>query len=317
MQRHVVLGVLAVVFGLQGCGGNGAGPSFEGRPPTPQTKDRVQRTFGIGLNSLALSGAKAGGGALRDGSSQDSGASFSMLGGFLRDAGLTNAGVTRRDPTTGSGGSNGWVGGSGHYFDEWLGLWVDAQFSGNRATFALFVDEAMTRPAGSLVSEFPTDPGHFPQECRSRHEILAGLLAGSRGFYEMTFQTETEGSMRWQNSNPDEGTDEGSATWNGNEYGWANSYRGQDGFWSNDSGTFGADGSGSARSVNSWGYRNQFTYLADGSASGVMEGPDAGLPAQISWDANGRGRIRWADGTVEEFDWAWCVAGANGDEPGP
>lgn len=317
--------VVLLVLVAAGCGG-GSSDSRDSR--FELARSRVQRSFGLSLNSLALSGVQspfqasmhngdAGGGPA------GGNGTFSMMGGFMRQVALANAGVVRPSDGDGDsgGGGTGWGGEPGFYFDEWLGLWVDVQITETRVAFLLYEDEAKTRPAGSIVSTFPADPDVYPQTYASTYEILSGMMRGSHGAYEVRLDTEASGSMTYENTYPGFGHDRGSAQWDASGSTWSSRYEEESGFWSSDSGTFLADGSGSMLSENAWGYRLSFTYHADGSGAGRIEGPDPGLPATITWDAEGNGRIVWADGTVETFNWGWCVAGSAGGGdatvPGP
>lgn len=248
-------------------------------------------------------------------------ATFSMMGGFMREMAFANAGSRDRGRDGGGGssgggssggGSGGWGGEPGFYFDEWLGLWVDVLVTNTQVSFLLYEDEAKTLPAGSIVSSFPEAPEVYPQTYSSTYQILAGMLTGSHGTYQLTMDSELIGSMSYENVYPHYGKDQGSSHWDENEYTWSGKYEDGSGFRSENSGTFRSDGSGLTSSEDSLGYRSRFTYRADGTGEGLIEGPDPGLPATITWDAEGNVRIRWADGTIEEFNWFWCVEGAMG-----
>ncbi|MCW5942355.1 MAG: hypothetical protein KIS66_08995 [Fimbriimonadaceae bacterium] len=321
-----VLILATLSIGVLGCGGS----STEARDARFEVaRGRVQRSFGLGLNAMALSGAQSPFQADRrngaaNGGPEGGNATFSMMGGFMRHVAFTNAGVPRPDDGDdggSSGGGTGWGGEPGFYFDEWLGLWVDVQITETRVAFLLYEDEARARPAGSIVSTFPADPAVFPQTYASTYEIRAGFLNGSHGSYEVTLESEIAGTMAYENTYPGFGKDQGAARWDASGSTWSSRYEEEAGFWSSDSGTFLADGSGTTLSENAWGYRLRFEYHADGSGAGRIEGPDPGLPATVTWDAEGNGRIVWADGTVETFNWGWCVAGSTGTgasaPPGP
>jgi len=241
---------------------------------------------------------------------------FGMIGGFMRNASLAVSSDGGSSPggqgEDGSDPGPGWDGEPGFYYDEWLGLWVFVQGSDTSSKFELFEDEEKTKPAGTIVSTWPADPSVYPQRHTYDYEITAGFMAGSKGTSEIVLVSETEGRMTYDHTWAGGWTSEGSAAWDGKQYKWTNQSREPDGTWYRDTGTFAEDGSGTVESENSLGYRSRFTYDADGSGKGVIEGPDDGLPAVITWDAEGNVRIVWADGTVEEYNWYGWVESATG-----
>ena len=56
--------------------------------------------------------------------------------------------------------------------------------------------------------------------------------------------------------------------------------------------------------------KRNFSWITERIA-GVIEGPDPGLPAKVTWTPEGHYRIEYADGTVEEFD-MWGIMGGLG-----
>jgi hypothetical protein len=120
--------------------------------------------------------------------------------------------------------------------------------------------------------------------------------------YEVEYTDENTGRMVYDNHWPGYGNDRGDSTWGADGWQWSYSGTMEDGSWSRYNGSFAMDGSGSTTSENSDGYRWAYQYKSDGSGSGTIQGPDPGLPAKVSWTAEGRYRIEYADGTVEEWD---------------
>ena len=214
--------------------------------------------------------------------------------------------------TTGVGTSGTTGGGEGPYlyFDEWLGLWVESDWEENEWTSLLFVDEAKTQPAGGFHSVY-SDWNSFPVTGNSTYEITAGPFQGAHGQYTLLYETEQSGHMEYDNFWPGYGSDEGSSTWSDGAWTWRSSLTLEDGSWSKSEGTYEESGTGHFVWQNSDGYKWSYTYNPDGSGSGIIEGPDPGLPAKVTWTPEGHYRIEYADGTVEEFD-MWGIMGGMG-----
>ena len=98
--------------------------------------------------------------------------------------------------------------------------------------------------------------------------------------------------------------DTGKSTWSGRgDSSWINRTESADGKdWTESAGSWRSDGSGGTRMATSDGYEAIFTFNSDGSGHGRVSGPEAGLPATITWDTQGNDTIRYADGTVERFN---------------
>jgi hypothetical protein len=133
--------------------------------------------------------------------------------------------------------------------------------------------------------------------------------------------------MTYTNHWPGYGDDEGLSTWSERGYEWRGNSQFEDGSWYRHEGSFRQDGSGHSVTENSEGYKWSYRINADGTGSGLIEGPDPGLPAKVSW-RDGKYRIEYADGTIEEWD-MYGVAdgyvgggtggsgGGSGEAPGP
>lgn len=309
--------VLLVLGVTAGCGGGGGG---RGRAPTDMTRLRVQGHLGTAFGALTLSGAQSGRMASLMNGAPGMSRGASMLGGFFRAASLAaRALAAGSEGSSGGGGSDpepGWDGSPGFYYDEWLGLWVEVEETPSSSTFRLYEDEGKTKPAGLIVSTWPADWGVYPQRHTYAYQITAGLMAGSTGTTEVVLESEAVGGMTYDHTWAGGWKSRGSAAWRAGKYSWNNRSEEPGGFWSVDTGEFADDGSGTSYSENSLGYRSRFVFYADGSGKGTIEGPDAGLPATITWDAEGHVRIVWADGTVEEYNWYGCVEAAAGEVPG-
>lgn len=312
MQRNTrvwTLGLIVIVgMAVSGCGGGSKRST--GKGPTEQTRSFVQRHLGLHIGALSLSGAQSARFAEAWNGPGLGSTGFGMLGAFMKAASFAASsagGKSEGDPGDGDDPEKpGWDGGPGFYYDEWLGLWVEVENTDNSSVFRLFEDEGKTKPAGQIVSTWPSDWEVYPQKHLYSYEITAGFMAGSEGSTEVLMESETEGRMTYSHTWMGGWRSEGSSTWKNKRYVWNNKSEGPDGTWSKDYGEFQEDGSGLVSSEDSSGYKSRFQYFPDGSAKGVIEGPDDGLPCTITWDSKGRVRIVWADGTVEEYEWGWA-----------
>jgi hypothetical protein len=310
LRRIVALAVPVALAVLIGCGGGGGNPGGGGGSPSALTRERVKSGFGQTLIGLAQSGMMPTGAAgVGTGGSTGAGGGLPFVGAFIRDfmpgLGGPLARIRGRDGGTDGGvGTSGGSGGGGGelpeiYFDEYLGLWVEWEWTDSASTTHLYEDEAKTKPAGSFVTTYS-----FEGDFTSTFEITAGPFSGAHGRYETVVHGEegVSGETTYDNTWPTWGHDEGNATWSPSGSSWHHRSEGADGAWFEADGAFRADGSGTSSGSDSQGYRYAFTYNADGSGRGRVEGPEAGLPCTITWQANVTTRIVWADGTVEEFD---------------
>jgi hypothetical protein len=312
---------------LVGCGGGGGSGTLADRSPTEQTRTNVAKTQTFIARGMSHGGMQTPNQAdkinglppapMPGMGPGPNGGPAPMIGGFIRHLKPPALGMHGRgdDPSNGGGGSDpgpddppiDW---SNFYYDEWLGLWVQVTFDATSYRNDFYVDEEKTRPAGYMVSTWPETWDQYPVTYRSDYEFTAGTLTGSRGYFVSTMTSEMTGSMSYD-SLWDGDRYRGESTWSAEGSSWTNRTDNRDGSWSSDRGTFAANGSGSTVSENSLGYMTRYTWNADGSGDGRLEGPDPGLPAVIRWNERGEGTITWADGTVEEFHW-WIFVG-NGD----
>jgi hypothetical protein len=236
--------------------------------------------------------------------------------------------ITRDDPPppppTGSGSGSGSSGSGGpaippvaptFYFDEFLGLWVDIQDTATQSTYTLYVDEAKTQPAGSIVTTIPSGTT-YPQTFASTYNFTAGVLAGSHGSYQTTVNQDGSGSSSYTDTYTDGSKDSGQSSWTvAGGFTWTDQSTDSTGAQTTSSGAFHSDGSGATHSTTSDGYTIDYTYNADGTGSGKISGPAAGLPANITSDVYGDITITYADGTVDSIP-GWTVVPVTGTNPG-
>ena len=189
------------------------------------------------------------------------------------------------------------------YYDEYLGLWVDYTSDSTSVTSFLYEDQAKTKPAGNIKSNYRNDfvPGD-DFSYTSSYSFTAGLLKGSSGNYNTTFKSDGSGSSSYKDVETDGSTSIGSSVQQADgSSSWSSKYSSARGYVSNDSGSFNSDGSGKSHYDSSDGYASDYQYNADGSGSAKVNGPEPGLPAVIVWDADGNVTITYADGTTEHF----------------
>lgn len=317
MARKLAL-IGLVALALTGCGGGGTPTTGVG--PSAKTKTNVSNGHKHILTSLAGAGFQRGPQAsLANGVASSPKGSMPMFGAFIRNSivapvlgikGRKSAiaiapvdGTVSSPPDSGGGD----IDTPGIYYSDYLGLWVENVIvSPTEARMNLWLDQAKTTSAGSFDSTFPADFTAIPQTYHSTFSITAGPFAGSSGTDDFVIDSFTTGHTNYQANWVGQGSFVGTASWSPSGYTWSNSATSADGSWFKDAGTFNADGSGDTTSQNSAGYKYTYHYAADGSGSGRIEGPDAGLPATIVWDNQGNVTITYADGSTEHWN-MWNV----------
>ncbi len=339
--RRGVLSLLggASLLWLVGCGGGGA--SNPTGPVTRATQERVNSVvrklfsggtmfgavdgMGSARNSVAM--GAAGGAAPPSTDATYSAGNVPQLGAFLKNMMQNGPGsrakrVSRDEPTPSGGGGTSisvapwpWWGDNKEYtyFDYFLGLWAKVTPKDGQIETALFEDEALTKPAGRILSTWPTDWEKFPQVWKSSYEFTSGFLKGAYGSSEsVTNEGWSSGSSKYENVYADGWKDKGESNWGTGGSSWFNRSESVDGsVWTESAGSWRSNGSGGTRMSTSDGYEAIMTHNPDGSGRGTIKGPEAGLPATITWDNQGNVTIRYADGTVETFN-RWGIYGGGG-----
>ncbi|MBC8065317.1 MAG: hypothetical protein H7Y17_10830 [Chlorobia bacterium] len=277
---------------------------------------------GIAIAPFMLTGPGGSSGTTGSGGGS-TGSGVTSIGFFFRDwggPGGHGAALARsdrgRDTGSTTGGTSGTTGGgtgSDFYFDEWLQLWVDVEWSETSYATTFYVDEAATIPAGHVTSTYSGDWDVFPQTYRSEYEFSAGPLAGSHGTYDCVQTSLTEGSMIYDNTYVDGSTDHGESEWRDESSRWASRWDGpnHEG-WYEDSGVWTSNGTGTYTCSNSEGWSSTWSYNADWSGSAHFEGPDPLLPADMTWTTDGHYRITYADGSSESWSWEDFWGGSEG-----
>lgn len=302
-NRRQALFVLsgAALAWLTGCGGGGGGTT--GAAPSRAVQERVSTISRKLFSGSMLFSAVDGLGGTP--ASYTSGG-MPQLGAFLKNVAMGPSSRAHRGETVSSEPMPPifWEPQPSFYYDYYLGLWVQANFTEGESRYTLYEDEAKTKPAGAIVTTWPTSWETFPQTWKSHYEFTAGFLKGSHGFSENVTNVGWSGSSTYENVYVDGWKDTGKSTWSGRgDSSWINRTESADGKdWTESAGSWRSDGAGGTRMATSDGYEAIFTFNRDGSGHGRISGPEAGLPATITWDTQGNVTIRYADGSVERFN---------------
>jgi hypothetical protein len=339
---------LALAIAVVSCGGSGSPKVFSS---TARSVQNMQRFSFLSMGNSGLGfpafwggeGAGTSGGTTGSGTGGGSGGP-SSIGGFVRNfggpsgtgpmmrrhalgegtsgstggvTGDTTGGETSTGGTTtgGTDGGGGGTGGDYFYYDEWLQLWVQTEWTETTFTSNFYLDQAKTSPAGHITSTFVTNWEVYPQSYTSEYEFTAGTMAGAHGTYNCTQTNEFEGSMTYADQYSDGSHDSGSSNWDATGSTWQSRWDGANKTgWYQDSGSWSFDGSGTYSCSNSDGWSSTWHYNADWSGSAHFEGPDPKLPADLTWTPTGHYRITYADGTSEEWNWddLWEREGGKG-----
>lgn len=197
------------------------------------------------------------------------------------------------------------------YYDDYLGLWVRDSEESLISTVDLFLDEGATKSAGQILSTW-TNFDANPSVYTSNYFISAGPQAGTKGNYSGSYNSDGSGSWTYDSVTSEGFHYSGTSVSKANgDYQWSSNSSGTGGYNYKESGIFHVDGTGSTHSESSDGHGADFNYNADGTGSGKISGPEAGLPARIVWDAQGIATITWADGTTETWS-SWWGVGVDG-----
>lgn len=332
---------LSAIF-APGCGGGSSAPT-RSSAPTDQTRTRLASLQNQQLRALSQSGVQpasfasarnsgfanastmlvggsssAGGANIPGGSNGAMISSFPLIGAFISNvaivrpvsAGSVAAGSGRRAAYRTRRHTREEGADPNFYFDEFLGLWVQIQDAPTSSDYLLFVDQAKKQAAGSFHTVFPaTDT--FPQTFESHYAITAGALQGTHGDYVTVQNDASSGRSDYNNAYGDGWSDRGHSEWKADGAStWNSRTEGPNGAFYTYRGAFKADGSGTNHTEASDGYVTDYTYNADGSGSGRIQGPAPGLPATLTWDIFGDTTIHYADGTTEHYS-GWGFVGGS------
>lgn len=315
----------AGLYWLAGCAGGGSVTTPTG-PVTRATQERVSSVVRKLFSGGTMFGAVDGTGAVRDtaalgvsaappstGEAGYATGNVPQLGAFLKNMMQAGPGSRAKKVGRAEGDPAGmtiapwpWWGDTQEYtyYDYYLGLWAKVTQKDGQIRTELAEDKEFTKPAGEILSTWPTNWETFPQIWKSSYRFTAGFLKGAYGSSEnVTNAGWASGSSKYENVYADGWKDKGESNWGVGGSSWFNRSESSDGkVWTESAGSWRSDGSGGTRMSTSDGYEAIFTHNRDGSGRGTVKGPEAGLPATITWDSQGNVTIRYADGTTETFN---------------
>ncbi len=194
------------------------------------------------------------------------------------------------------------------FFDNGVGLWATTRLGPSGLQEGFFEDEAETIPAGTLI--YATNDVTRTQS--GDVNLTSGRLSGLTGSYSQSLLPNGySGNINY--SVPGTSTcvcqfavqqnSSGAIVGNGTTaVALASGYSQTDQIVYNDDGTIlmsTTDGVSSKGSV---------TFATDLSGSAKITGTDLGLPANVSWNSKGTGKVTWADGSTQSII-AWNLAG--------
>lgn len=187
------------------------------------------------------------------------------------------------------------------YFDSWLGLWVDPNWTETRSEIKYFVDQALSQPGGQAVYE-SSSPSTGIFNSTWTEELTAGLRAGFRRSGSWTW-SDAAMTYSWSESaqDPMYGSSSSSGSYSPTAGGTYTSRWEKDGVWNEISGSHRPDGSWTQVTRSSLGVTMTLNGAPDGSRTGTITGSSFFLPATLVFDRNGQGEITWKDGSKTPF----------------
>jgi len=192
--------------------------------------------------------------------------------------------------------------GSEPWLHEEFELWVHEETKeGIRGPY-FYEDQELTKPAGHdlfLTSEADVFPSIFKKDFR----ITAGKYAGLSEIMEFTTNENGSGTSRGNGSDITGESWEFTGSWDVDGQGtWSQTVTFADG--TKQSFAMVHDGSGIEKititNPNGITFAMNFN-VEDGSGTGTITGAAEGLPATMTWDNNGDGKVVWSDGTETPF----------------
>jgi len=189
------------------------------------------------------------------------------------------------------------------FFDTVYELWSLIDNDGPETGYQFFEDHERTKPAGHEYMTF-SDPGVFPTTFRRELVLLAGPNAGMRETEEYVNNDDFSGSSSGSATMPGGGSWEYNGTWDAEGRGtWSQTVTYPDGSKQ----TFSMENDGTVFTkctiTSSLGITFSLNFNdEDGSGNGTITGPAEGLPATISWDVTGSGKVVWSDNTETTFE---------------
>lgn len=187
--------------------------------------------------------------------------------------------------------------------DDTIGLWAQGRSGEGDYGTLYFEDAARKHPAGHLLF---SDEGRGTRQVQTVDErYQAGRRSGIAYHERLETAMDGSGSVEAKGLHPSEGAYTLSGSWDGSHVGsWHQRWTSRTGAWEEDAYCTGRDGKGNLHVSLQNGTRVDLAFASDGSGRGIVTGSAKGLPAQITWDSQGEGAIRWRNGSERPFeDW--------------
>lgn len=257
-------------------------------------------TFVVAIAAMGCGGSGEGSGPSLTGSALKTEIAKSVQGGFVtqttgnaqsKDKTPPPAKARAEDPTP--------------YFDEEFKVWgkpieLITTDGGTVSGADFFVDEALTQPAGELRKTTLLAGGNIS------FKITVNVTAGpNSGLQSELITTYSGGIFQWtyKGKNPDGSSFDAEGNYNGETE--TVTYRFSETDTAGVTREYVAQYNANGTSVISYdsprGFRYTLNFAADQSGTGSVTGNDALLPAQITWDTAGSGKITFADQSEVPF----------------
>lgn len=186
----------------------------------------------------------------------------------------------------------------GHYFDVALGLYGTLVEAPSQIRDLLFVDSGRTQLGG----EFEYNVNEIAKTSSGSISITSGRFSGLTGTFFQALQTNGfEGSLTltFENGALIDNQFVEVANSSNQETGSATigiSLPG--GYSQTELATYNPDGSMTLTSTDGASCRGSLSFAADLSGTATITGTDPGLPATATWNSQGTGQVRFADGSL-------------------
>jgi len=255
-------------------------------------------TFVVAIAAMGCGGSGEGGGPSLSGSALKTEIAKSVQGGFVtQTTGNAQSKAKTPPPTTARAED------PAPYFDDAYQVWgkpitPTATEAGTVSGADFFVDEALTQPAGELRKTTLLAGGNLT------FKVTVNVTAGpNAGLQNQITTSYIGGVFQWTYSgkNPDGSSYDAQGNYNGETVAYRFTETDTAGVTREYVAQYNADGTSVISSDSPRGFRYTLNFAADQSGTGSVTGNDALLPAQITWDTAGSGKITFADQSEVPF----------------
>ena len=152
----------------------------------------------------------------------------------------------------------------------------------------------------NAIGPLPPFQPSFPIVYRTEYAFTAGTLSGSHGLSENTTEADYSYTSKYENFYADGWKDSGSNQSDSGGSNWSARIDAPDGKFAEAAGVVQRRRRRLA-AVQLRRHEGDLSVHRKRLGHGTIEGPGAGLPVTVSWDASGNVLARYADGTTETF----------------